>query len=435
MTAEREHRLYSPSQAEGFFVCRGRQRAQARAPQEPESPYALEGTQAHEVLQAALENGVWDARTAHLEYSSLFMYDLDNKRNEFYLSIDTALNHIKSILDENPDATMWVETFVNPPVDSMPGEAGGYCDVAILLPSLKKLIVIDYKHGAGISKDAVGNKQMLQYAAGFLYDENSPLGSADVDEVEIVIIQPRAFHALGPIRNDYVTPFEVWEHLQELDAVIAECEAPDAALTASKEACQFCGARFTCPARELAALQVANASFKQIEDVRSNLLPDPASLDARRLGLIRFHAPMLRKWLSDCEEHAAVQAKRGVAIPGAKLVESQERRQWYGDEAELAQKLHLLLGQDTDVSSLYELKLIPLTTAEKMVVEAYKKRVGKGRKKQAAEEAKRAFALLTLKQSSGNVVLVDEDDPRPAISRNSFAGIQGLIAPPATSSP
>ena len=112
-------------------------------------------------------------------------------------------------------------------------------------------------------------------------------------------------------------------------------------------------------------------------------------------------------------------------------METQARRQWYGTEDEAAKKLAAMLGE-TDVEKVFTKKLVPITTAEKLVVEAYKKRVGRGRKKKAAEEARQAFAYLTLKQSSGNLVLVDEDDPRPAVNRaqNTFGQIAGALPKP-----
>jgi hypothetical protein len=70
-----------------------------------------------------------------------------------------------------------------------------------------------------------------------------------------------------------------------------------------------------------------------------------------------------------------------------------------------------------------------LTTAEKLVVEAFKKRAGPRGKRKAAEEAKRAFASLTLKQSSGKLTLANENDPRQAVSVNGFQQLP-MIAPP-----
>lgn len=431
MGQERKHREFSPSQAERFFACRGSNNLLRRVPARPTSPYALEGTNAHDVFEAALTNGVRNAKEAHENWSSLFFEELDDGQNEFYLSVQIALDHVYSILDQYPDAQLWIERFVNPPLEAAPGEAGGYCDVAIYVPSIRTLFIIDYKHGAGVAKAVKGNKQAMQYASGFLYEDDAVIDPASVDTVVLTIIQPRAFHEDGIIREYEVTPYEVWEYLEELEEVVTECRAPDAPLTPGEDQCRFCDARTLCPAREAQALTVANAAFKQIEHVNSPALPVPSSLDMNRLGQIRFHANTLRKWLDDVEKHCEELARSGFAVPGAKLVEAQARRKWYGTEDEAAKKLAAMVGE-TDVEKMFTKKLVPITTAEKLVVEAYKRRVGRGRKKKAAEEARQAFAYLTLKQSSGNLVLVDEDDARPAVNKaqNTFGQIVGALPKP-----
>lgn len=431
MGQERAHREYSPSQAERFFACKGSNALLRRVPARPSSPYAIEGTNAHAVLEAALRNNVRDAKEAHENWTTLFFEELDDGTNEFYLSVQIALDHVYSILDAHPDAQMWIERFVDPPLSVAPGQAGGYCDIAIYVPSTRTLFVIDYKHGAGVAKAVKGNRQAMQYAAGFLYEANAVVDVSCVDTVVLTIMQPRAFHEDGIIREYDVTPFEVWEYLEELEAVVEECEAPDAALTPGEEQCRFCDARTLCPAREAAALSVASNAFKQIEHISAPSLPVPSTLDIDRLARVRFHAPMLRKWLDDVDKHCEELARSGFHVPGAKLVEAQARRVWYGTEAEAARKLAAMIGE-TDTDKMFVKKLMPITTAEKLVTEAYKKRVGRGRKKKAAEEAKQAFAYLTVKQTSGNLTLVDEDDPRPAVSKaqSTFGQIAGLISKP-----
>ena len=445
MGQERKHRRFSPSQSERNFLCLGSTNLLERVPARPSSFYALEGTNAHDVLEAALRNNVRDARVAHEDWSSLFFEPLDDGTNEFYLAVQMAIDHVYSILDEYPDAQLWIERYVDPPVDNAPGEAGGYCDIAIYVPSIRTLFIIDYKHGAGIAKDAKDNPQIAQYGAGFLYEENALIDPASVDSVVLTIVQPRAFHKDGPIREHEVTPYDLWEYLESLDEMIGEAIKPDAPLNPGEDQCRFCDAATVCPAREAQALQVAGGAFKQISDVKADVLPLPQHMDVNRIGLIRAHANTLRKWLDDVDKHAEELARSGHHIPGAKLVEVQARRKYYGDDTEVARKLAALLGErDADAAmaeldalfkarptlrKLFNFKLVPITSAEKMVVEAYKQRVGRGRKKKAAEEGKQSFAYLTLKQSSGNLTLVDEDDPRPAVNKaqNTFAQITGAI--------
>jgi hypothetical protein len=157
---EREHRRFSPSQAERFRACHGSTNLLARVPKRPSSKWAIEGTNAHTVLEAALVNGVRDSREAHVEYSELFAEDLNTSENMFYFSIQVALDYIYGILDEYPGSTLFAERFVNPPVESAPGEAGGYCDTGIWVPALRRFYSIDYKHGAGVVVEAKNNKQL-----------------------------------------------------------------------------------------------------------------------------------------------------------------------------------------------------------------------------------------------------------------------------------
>lgn len=427
----RKHRRFSPSASERFINCTGSTNLLARVPARPPNPYAIEGTKAHEVLEAALVNGIRKASVAHREYSSVCMEDLNTFDNFFYYAIDVALNHIWSIMDEYPDAVMYTEKFVNPPVENAPDEAGGWCDCAIHVPSIRTLFVIDYKHGAGVAKAVKGNTQVKQYAAGFLFEDNPTVDPETVDTVVPTIIQPRAFHEDGMVRDYELTTYEIWEYLEELDDAIAANLADDAPLTPGEDQCRFCDAKTVCPAREARALQVASTTFKQIEDVGKPKVPSIHELDIPRMAYISQHAPMLRKWLDDIDAHLEELARSGHHIPGKKLVETQARRKWYGDDETAAKNAASLIGCKPE--DLMTTKILPLTQVEKLVVEAYKKRVGRGKKQQAAEDARQAFAFCTLKQSSGNLVLVDEDDSRPAVNRavDTFTQIQAAL--PATS--
>lgn len=178
------------------------------------------------------------------------------------------------------------------------------------------------------------------------------------------------------------------------------------------------------------ALSGAVQSFSQIADVRESLLPAPSSMDLDRIGKILFHSAALKKWLSDVEAHAYELAMSGHYVPGRKIVEADARREYYGDADDLAEKIMQMSGADID--TVYPRQLLPLTYAQKLVVDAYKKTAPRGKKKQAAEQGAQAFAFLTLKTSSGKLTLVDETDPRPAVNKTErmFGAVQGLLPPP-----
>lgn len=451
---ERSHRKYSPSRAERIAACPGSVALLERVPARPDTKYSIEGRKAHVVLEAALDNRVRDARVAHKDWSYLCMELLDSNDggpyDNFYFSVQMALDHVYDILDRNPDAIMWLETYVDPPSEVAPGEVGGYCDICIYIPSQRRLIVIDFKHGAGVTKAVYGNRQALQYAGGFLFDPQSPLHylhsdedepgtyERDVDIVTLCIIQPRAFHPDGEIREYDIAPFQVQEYLWDMDEKIRLAQAPDAPLIPQDDndphgsrQCQFCDAAATCPARTAKALAAVNTQFATVGDIKAAGIPDPQRMAVSELEFAMMHIPTLIAWANAVEKRLYELAAQGTPLQHHKLVEAQARRKWNGDPNDLGKQLAALCG--VPFEQVTKLNMITIGDAEKLIKEAFKRKAGTGKKKEAAEDALKALAYLTLKASTGNLTLVSNDDPRPAADRATIAFQQiGALLPDAS---
>jgi len=428
---DREHKQFSPSRSETFFKCPGSVNLLARLPAREQSIYADEGTIAHEVLEAGLSNRCINATQA-IEASIHCCEDFDV---EFKGSINDALDYVWQLMEdvnkEFGDAILYVERFVNPPVAAAPGEAAGYCDIAVYSAKARRLWVIDYKHGKGIAKAALGNTQVKQYAAGFLFEDNAVVNAAYIDLVTMVIIQPRAFHPDGEIREYDTTPAVLFDYIMELDEAIELCQDPSAPLIPGDEQCRFCDARSSCPAIQALVVNAVNPAWSRIEDVKQVQLPDIKSLDINRLSYALQMSDIISIWINGVKGHADELLRSGIPIPGFKLVEVHPKRKWYGDDEEdIAKRLAATIGCPVD--EVWTRKLITITDAEKLIKESFKKRVARNRRKQAAEEATQTFAYFTLKQSSGTTTMVPNDDPRPAADKvaQAYSGIAGLISPP-----
>lgn len=422
---ERKHKKYSPSSMERHELCPGSGKLLERVPARKDSVYSVEGMKAHTVLQDALMNRVRNAREAHSDYSSLCM---ETFNDDFFTSIQVCLDYVYELLNANPDAEMWVEEFVDPPSEAAPGETGGFCDICIWIPSVRTLIVIDYKHGAGVTKAAVGNNQPMQYAAGFLYGEPAFVDPAQVDRVCVAIVQPRAYHADGEIREHWVTPYEVYEYLDKMDNIIRAAQAPDAPLVPGETQCKFCAANTTCPAREARALAAVSTQFRTVHDIKAPDMPNIGALTPAELSFRGQLVPILKQWCNDIMKAIDEAQTTGIHIPGFKLVETEARRSWYGNADEIAVKLAALA--DKPVDTFYRPReLITITDAEALVKAAFRARAPRGGKNKASEEAGRATAYLTLRQSSGALKSVPEDDPAPAVrpKSNAFAQIAGVL--------
>lgn len=432
MHSDRIHKDYSPSQADRFFACNGSVKRVRNSPARPPSKWAIEGTTAHEVLEAGLRGGHQTAEQA-IEASVHLFTEFDA---EFKSAINDALDWVWDKMDElnlaYGDAQLLVEVPVHVPTLNRPGDADGHSDIAIWSATGRILYVVDYKHGAGLVKAIKGNRQVMQYAAGLVFGKTIPgLDDDAVDRIVTVIIQPRAFHPDGEIRDYETTPAMLYDYLLQLDEVIEACEKDDAALVPGEEQCKFCEARDNCPAIEAKSLSVVNEHFHTIRDLKAPMMAEPSTLDVQRLAYIAAAKPLLMAWFKGVEERIDILLRSGLYVPGNKLVDSYAKREWFGDENEQVTKLAALI--DCKPEDLYVTKRRPLTDVEVMVGDAFKARAGKGQKKKAAEDAKRAFAYFTLKQSSGVLTVVPEDDERPAVNlaAQKFASVPVLPPPPA----
>lgn len=431
MGRDRQHKRFSPSQAERFTACIGSTLRIESAPPRDPTPYQLEGILAHEILEEAV-------RTFKINAAELIQDRMDlGEEIEIGVKfgVNTALDYIWGVYDELEtlygDTKIFVETFVNPPVSSAPDEAGGFCDVAIYSQNSRKLYIIDYKHGY-VTKAVEGNAQASQYAAGFLFGEGSPVKADEIDEVILVIIQPNAFHPMGEIREWRVNPAVIFDYLMDLDAVIEKAQDPSAVLTPGYQQCRFCPVRSTCPALEASGLAIINPELQSYKDVAESHMPAPRTLDVNRLSYIKQMLPLLKAWIADIDDHVNTLVKSGITVPGFKEVQAYGKREWYGDKLEIGKKLAALAG--VPVEEVYVHKLINITDADKLVANAFKDRVGRSRKKQAAEEANKMLAYLTTKKETADTTVVAVTDPRPPVDKASraFGGIAGLISPPPT---
>jgi hypothetical protein len=439
---EREHKRFSPSRSERFIPCRGSVNLIERSTPRPDTAWAREGRIAHEILEAGLKNNAKTATEAQ-GYSAFKGQDLTphirSSIVEFKASINDALDYVWGKLEElqlyYDDVVLFVEVQVDPPVASAPGEAAGFCDIAIYSAKARRLWVIDYKHGAGIAKAVVGNTQVTQYAAGFLYDAKQYVDPASVDIVTLVIIQPRAFHKDGDIREYEVTPQYVKEYLAYLDGVIADALRPDAPLNPGEEQCRFCDARDKCPAAQSLALSVVNKQFINVGDVAAPKMPDPKALDMQRLAYIKSMRSFVESWFDACDDALKDNIMKGQPGHGYKAVEAHAQREYDAaayPEPERVKALASLVGCND--WELYNVKLKPLTEMEMLVKDAFKRRAGHGRKKKAAEEAAQMFAYFTIKRSSGTLTIVEDSDPRPPanLAAKFYSQLPEIAPPPTT---
>ena len=247
----------------------------------------------------------------------------------------------------------------------------GTADCVIWKPRAKHLIVIDYKHGAGLLVQAVNNSQLKYYALGALITCGFP-----AETVEMVIVQPRISVPEGPIRSQTIPAIDLFDFSVDVADYATATEQPDAPLVPG-EHCRFCPAAPSCPAL-LAKTQLVAAT-----EFRSDLSYDP-----QKLKMALDSRPAVQAWLKAVDEFAYAEAEAGRCPPGYKLVDKRPTRRWR-DEQRTIDTLGVL---GVDIYAPPE--LLTVAQMEKKVTKAL-------------------LAPLWDSKSSGHA-LVPESDPRPA---------------------
>jgi hypothetical protein len=380
-----KHSQLGASNTYRWWECPGSVALCEQVPDKEPSEYAKKGTMAHELICERFKDQEKDIEipdqldSEDVEAINFFLDFVDEERAKgkylFYNEIKFSLDRIMSGL--------W-----------------GTCDVVLASTDLKKLVVIDYKHGAGVPVEVEGNKQLLYYALGAIQeiDAKHAIGSLDVlgwggvfKEVEIVIVQPRCRHKDGKARRWTVPSDELEKFAEELKNH-AELALKPNSLLYPGEHCRFCPASAVCPAMADKALMIAQTDFQAISAEKAVVLPQPEILTKAELAKILAFAPVLEGWLKDVEGHALALLERGEEVPGFKLVKKRAFRAWRSEE-EAANTLALYLTED----QLWERKILSPAKVDKLL-----------------KKDKKIVADLVVTPDNGNTIAADYD-PREQV--------------------
>ncbi len=375
------HAKLSASGSKKWLTCTRSAQLEDQFPDE-RSVFAEEGTFAHEVfellirkyLEGAMLSPPYEHRLRQLQQNQHWSQDL-------FEHVDRAAVAAFERIDEAdarcPDSLVLVEQRLD--FSPWVPEGFGTGDLVIVADGL--LEVMDLKYGKGIPVDAEGNTQMMLYALGAL---NQHGHLYDVKRVRMTILQPR-------LDNFASAEMLVEDLLEWADKTVrprARMAWDGVGEFVPGEHCTsgFCRARFQCPARAEAALEVARKDFA---------LQPPELLTVDQLLAVLAKADLAMKWLADVQSFALKQAEAGHEIPGWKLVEGRSNRK-YADPDAVAAKL-VEAGIPEPV--IYERSLLGITAMEKAI----------GKKK---------FADLLddlIVKPSGKPTLVRAEDKRQAL--------------------
>lgn len=311
---EVEHSAFGASSAARWVNCPGSNNLIAKVGDagKKSGMAADEGTAAHKIGDLCLSEvqEPW-------EYIG---YVVDVHGNKFDVTPEMAdavqvyVDFVRDRIAEYEAAGDEVEIYVEKALSSFIHEdAFGTSDCVLAVigdKGVKKLDVVDYKHGQGVSvePDAM---QMKYYghltAEMFEVDSDTP--------VTLRIAQPRIPHGKGLVRSYETTAGELsnWFYGVIVPA-IEEAKKPNAHL-AIGEWCRFCPARALCPAQSKATNEFDAGT-------------DPVALTDEEIGRDLQILTQLMARKSELEKEAFKRATNGSKVPGFKLVRQKANRTW-----------------------------------------------------------------------------------------------------------
>jgi len=314
-------------------------------PDEEDSEESRIGTAVHELAATRISNkGIGLPCVGGYASNGVLLDD------EAFECAEAYAQDVLSIANTRPHCVLSVEQHVKIP--RVHNENSGTPDADLYDPVANELFIWDYKHGREIV-EVYENWQLLDYASGLL-DKYGIDGNADQQcIIHFRIVQPRAFHRDGEIREWKILGFELRNYTMALTNA-ANANFSDKAECKSGPHCKYCKARTGCEAAISAGMGIVEMLSQ----------PTPLELSAEAMGLqysiIQRGIAQLKSLEAGFEAQLTSRMFRGEAIPGWVMRDSFGREKFtlpYQEIVALGEMMGLDLRSETTVTPKQAIKL------------------------------------------------------------------------------
>lgn len=428
------HALISASGSPGWIACYAYLAQRATQP-DTSSPAARKGTAGHDVasqvLTARLTGGNRLSCYDFVGECIAVEGDLIEITEGFAQELEGYVDYVWGLYKSDPDAVLLIETKVNyaaylgVPKD----KAWGTSDAILVLPSLRRVKVIDLKTGhGGVAADTPQNKL---YGLGSLAEVELAF---EVDEVELTIYQspfdePVSEHLMS------IPDLKMWarttaamaaQHGLRNYALAQEHGVSAIALdefTPGDKQCQWC-ASGTCPKTTQMVADIVANGFVDLDAPQAGTVAKTLSAMGDTSILTPVEVAEKMKWLAFIENwiksvRAAAESKllAGEPVPGYKLVRGKMGSRQWQDQEQAAKVLQRNFG----AAEAFKKEPISPAQAEKVVK----------RLKPTKQDQERVMKTLSKywTQKEGGISVAPDSDPRQPYSvpnaAEAFTNLEG----------
>jgi hypothetical protein len=280
---------------------------------QPKSLQALEGEAAHEMAQFVLSGEVESPNELVDRAATngvIFSREM----------VEPVTIYINEVRRGGPG--FWVEESIS--IETPHEPVTGRCDGAnfYLDKELGFLRVIDFKYGySTIEVDE--NWSMLAYSidiATRLTEEGH-----EVNDVELVIVQPRAYHHDGAIRSWSCSGAQLMRYHGLLMAAVEAVYSEDRECVTGNH-CNKCNARANCPVAKMAGMNGIDIAHAPLPDTDT---PDQV---AALLDTLDRALDVIKHTRSAMEERAVNMISNGQVIPGRSMKPGKSHRKFTNEK-------------------------------------------------------------------------------------------------------
>lgn len=398
MASPTKHAFLSPSTSHRWLKCTPSAMLESYEPSKP-SPFAQEGTEAHELAEIKLRYALGKINDEQYE-AEFHSFRLRSQyyNEEFNDYVNKYVTEVMDIytIDYDKKVKVYLEEKVE--FSDIVPRGSGTSDVVMVGDNF--VHIIDLKFGKGVPVSAINNPQLRLYALGAI---RTHIREVTCKDVRMTIIQPRLDDRSTDIIG--ITTLNNWAiNVVKPAATLAIAGQGD---LVPGDHCKFCKCRGKCQALADKQLAEAQAEFEEVAVVNKAL--QPCDMSPEMLAKALQMGPLFKDWFDEIIKYATKAALfDGLKIPGYKVVEGRSNRKIINPEA-VQEKLRTAGYAESDY----------MEPPKMLGIGALEKNVGK-----------RVFADLCgdyIAKPPGKLTLVPESDKRDPVDIKRLDGSEFLI--------